>query len=370
MSNDIDENLDILVRHALELPLHWRVPRLETRWFIDVYERRSDMKPILLELAKLDFNMIQATHQEELKYLSRWWKNRGLAEKLSFFKDRLTETFLWNIMVDFKPQGSNYRKNVTMVGSLLTVTDDMYDSYGTLDELELFTNAIERWDIAAMEQLPDYMKICFLAIFNTTNEIGYDVLRERSILVIPFLQKMLADLCKSHLVEAKWYNNGYTPSFEEYMNNGWISIAVPLALAVAHIFTNPISKEGLESAEKYSHLIWLASFISRLLDDLETSMDEIKRGDVPTSIQCYMHETGASEEDARQHIKSLIDDTWKELNDVRTTDSLNFDTFIEVTKNMVRSFHCMYQYGDDYSSERGETKDRILSLLINPIPLL
>ncbi|KAL6987030.1 lysase, partial [Sarracenia purpurea var. burkii] len=178
------------------------------------------------------------------------------------------------------------------------------------------------------------------------------------------------DLCKRYLVEAKWYYSGYTPSFEEYMNNGWISISIPLSLVVPCISTNSITKEGLESAEKYSHLIQLASIISKLLDDLATSTDEIKRGDVPKSIQCYMHETGASEEDARQHIKSLIDDTWKELNDARPTDSLYFDTFIGVTKNMVRSFHCMYQYGDGYGSERGETKDRILSILINPIPLL
>ena len=29
------------------------------------------MNPILLELAKLDFNIVQATHQEDLKQVSR-----------------------------------------------------------------------------------------------------------------------------------------------------------------------------------------------------------------------------------------------------------------------------------------------------------
>lgn len=69
---NINENDDtlLLVGHALELPLHWRMLRMEARWFIDVYERRHDMDSTLLELAKLDFNMVQAVHQEDLKLMS------------------------------------------------------------------------------------------------------------------------------------------------------------------------------------------------------------------------------------------------------------------------------------------------------------
>ena len=66
-----DKNLSALVSHSLKVPLHWRMLRLEARWFIDIYRRREDMNTILLELAELDFNMVQATHQEDLKELSR-----------------------------------------------------------------------------------------------------------------------------------------------------------------------------------------------------------------------------------------------------------------------------------------------------------
>ncbi|CAL9128514.1 unnamed protein product [Musa textilis] len=47
------------VAYALELPLHWRMHRLHTRWFIEAYQRDATMNPLLLELAKLDFNMVQ-----------------------------------------------------------------------------------------------------------------------------------------------------------------------------------------------------------------------------------------------------------------------------------------------------------------------
>lgn len=69
--NKVDEQLASLIRHALELPLHWRMLRLEARWFIDLYQKRPDMNPALLELAKLDFSILQATYQIDLEYTSR-----------------------------------------------------------------------------------------------------------------------------------------------------------------------------------------------------------------------------------------------------------------------------------------------------------
>ncbi|KAJ0080814.1 hypothetical protein Patl1_10972 [Pistacia atlantica] len=57
--------------HALRLPLHWSAPRLEARRYVDVYETSEDKNPLLLKLAKLDFNIVQGTHQQELKDMSR-----------------------------------------------------------------------------------------------------------------------------------------------------------------------------------------------------------------------------------------------------------------------------------------------------------
>ena len=71
LEQSIDKNLAILVSHSLELPLHWRMLRIEARWFIDVHERRQDMDPSLLEFAKVDYNMVQAIHQEDLKDVSK-----------------------------------------------------------------------------------------------------------------------------------------------------------------------------------------------------------------------------------------------------------------------------------------------------------
>ena len=72
LKQNIDKNLyAIVMTQSLELPLHWRIMRFETRWFIDVYRSREDMNPILLEFAELDFNMVQAVHQEDLKQVKK-----------------------------------------------------------------------------------------------------------------------------------------------------------------------------------------------------------------------------------------------------------------------------------------------------------
>jgi hypothetical protein len=59
------------VKQSLEIPLYWRMPRVEARSFIDVYQRDRAKNLTLLELAKLDYNLVQYVYQQELKELAR-----------------------------------------------------------------------------------------------------------------------------------------------------------------------------------------------------------------------------------------------------------------------------------------------------------
>ena len=40
-----------------------------------------------------------------------------------------------------------------------------------------------------MDWLPDYMKICFLALFNSVNEMAYDILKYQGVDILPYLKK-------------------------------------------------------------------------------------------------------------------------------------------------------------------------------------
>ncbi|TYI85015.1 hypothetical protein E1A91_D05G408500v1 [Gossypium mustelinum] len=366
--NNDDQYLRMLVDHAFELPLHWRLPRLEARWFIDVYEKNKDKNPIILELAILDYNIVQSIHLEDFRYASTWWKELGLGEKLGFARDRIMSNFLWSAGMVTNPQDTKSRRIQTKVNALLTCVDDVYDVYGTLDELELFTDIVERWDINAIQRLPNFMKIYYLALYNFINEIAFDILKEQGIDVIPFLKKPWTDLCKAYLLEAKWYYSGYTPTLKEYLDNAWISLTGHVMLAHSYLATHHITEEGLRNfQEYYPDIIYHANILARLLNDLGTSSYELKRGDVPKSIQCYMYESGASEEEAREHIWKLIDAEWKKMNKDQMTESLFSRKFFERAISHARVALMIYQKDDGFGIEGNEFEDKVLSLFVHPI---
>ncbi|KAI7745579.1 hypothetical protein M8C21_032549 [Ambrosia artemisiifolia] len=296
------------------------VPRLETKWFIEAYEKRNSMNPTLLELAKLDFNKVQAIHQEDLKYTSRWWNKTTWDAKLTSLRDRLVECFLWAVAANSLPPFSPLRRILAQVIAMTTTIDDVYDVYGTLDELEQFTEAISSG--------------------------------------------------KAYLKEAKWYNSGYTPTLEEYLENAWVSISVPLMLThISYLTSVTPTEEIMHSMERIENIIRYSGIILRLADDLGTYTDEMARGDNPKAVQCYMHETGATEEEARMYVTTLILNTWKKLNKERSTilDSQILKELTDCGANLGRMAQFMYYDEDGHGSRPDITKYHVLSLLVNPI---
>ncbi|KAM6555437.1 hypothetical protein CsatB_002456 [Cannabis sativa] len=373
-NNNNNNNILLLVDHALEMPLHWRITKSEARWFIEeIYEKKQDMmmNSTLLEFAKLDFNIVQSTYQEELKYLSRWWKHSKLGEKLPFVRDRLMECFMWQVGIRFEPEFSYFRIIATQIYVLITIIDDMHDIYATLEELQLFANALQRWDLKVIDELPDYMKMAFFILYNFTNEMVFNVLGEHGFVNLEYFKKLWIDICKHQLQEAKWFYSGYQPTLQEYTENAWISVGGPAFLMHAYFcFTNLITNEEVECLkEGYPNIVRHGSLILRLADDLGTCSDEMKRGDVPTSIQCYMHDTGVSEDEAREHIKHLISESWKEMNNENGDHNSSFSKeFVHVCKNLGRASQFIYQYGDGHASQNTLSKDRIFKIIINPFP--
>ncbi|XP_073127813.1 terpene synthase 10-like isoform X2 [Henckelia pumila] len=358
--------LDESVRHSLEMPLHWRVPRPNARWFIEEYGRRPDMNPLLLEFAKLDFNIVQATHQQELKHISRWWKSAGLAEKFPFARDRLVECYFWNIGWLPGPQNGYLRINIAKFNSLITIIDDIFDVYGTLEELQLLHDVIQRWDIGSMNQLPEYMQMCYLALNDLVDETAYHVLKEQGLVIIPHLRNLWKDLVKVYLQESKWYANGYTPSLDEYINIAWISIGSPLMLSSAlFLKPNPTHKEATQILMEHNDLIRWSGIIFRLSNDLGTSKEEMERGDIPKSIQCYMNQSGASKEEAEEHVRGLIHSAWKKMNqNLHQKDYCEFARiFAESGADLSRMSMYMYEHGDGHGNQNPQIKNRISNLL-------
>ncbi|KAJ4979349.1 hypothetical protein NE237_010129 [Protea cynaroides] len=356
---EINDNMESIlakqVNHSLELPLHWRMPRLEARWYIDVYEKKENSVPALLnELSWISTWSKQYTRKMQLSYQGMWWKNLGLGDKLSFSRDSLIQCFLWALGMNTDPEFSNFRIDLAKVGMLITMIDDIYDVYGSLEELELFTDVVERWDIKATEQLPNYMKMCFVAIFNTVNEMVYFHLKEYGFDSLSFLKKV-----------AKWYYKGHKTTLEEYLNNGVVSIGINVTLLHSFfLLQQAVPEEGFDCILQ---ILNQSSMIVRFANVLGTSV----RGDVLKSIQSYMHQTDVSEEVAREYICHLIDKAWKQINKNAFTDnSLLPQPFIKTCVNLARTSLCTYQHGDGHAVIDDESKNYAKSLLFEPIPVL
>ncbi|KAF5943684.1 hypothetical protein HYC85_017761 [Camellia sinensis] len=144
------------------------------------------------EIKELEKKLEDAENRGYKEGEATWWKNLSLVENLSFARNRLVESYLWAVGVAFEPQHNSFRKWLTKAINFIIIIDDIYDVYGSLEELECFTNSVERWDDKEIQQLPECMKICFQALYNTTNEVAYEIQEEKGWQnsVLPYLHKV------------------------------------------------------------------------------------------------------------------------------------------------------------------------------------
>ncbi|XP_008230161.2 PREDICTED: probable terpene synthase 9 [Prunus mume] len=367
-----DNLLKQIVEQSLETPLHWRMPRIEARNFIDIYERDNSKNLALLELAKLDYNLVQSVYQMEIKELSRWWRDLDFKNKAGFSRDRLMENYLWAMGINYEPRFSECRIGLTKFVCILTIIDDMYDVYGFLDELEHYTPAVCRWNMEAKEELPEYMKPVYAAMLKFGNELADNVFKNNGLDVLPYIKKEWVNLCKSYLVEARWFYGGYTPTLQEYLDNAWTSVGGPGALLHAYLLQglgSHLTKTSLESFKHGSEIVYWSSLMTRLSDDLGTSKAESERGDVAKAVECYMEEKGTSEEEAQHYINDLICYSWKKMNEESAKTSRIPKSVVKMSLNMARTAHSIFQHGDGIGTSIGVTKDRLISLIANPIPI-
>ena len=80
-----------------------------------------------------------------------------------------------------------------------------------------------------------------------------------------------------------------------------------------------------------------------------------------------MNETDASERNAREYIRHLIDELWKKLNEFEDDKLVSSQTFMKMPKDLARIAQCMYQYEDGHIINHNKTKERILSILVQPV---
>ncbi|OMO62869.1 hypothetical protein CCACVL1_22598 [Corchorus capsularis] len=202
-----------------------------------------------------------------------------------------------------------------------------------------------------------------------THELAQDTLTNHGLNVLPHIKEQWAILCRAHITEARWFYGGHTPSFDEYIQNGWVSIGSLGGLVLlSFVEADSIIEQFPQCLKDFSQLFYWSSLITRLSDDLGTSEAEMERGDIPKAVQSYMIEKDVSEEEARDHVKEMISTSWKKINEEIVHNSFP-QVIVKLSKNMARTAQCMYQHGDGVGTSTGVTKDCIVSSILKPIPI-
>lgn len=61
-----------------------------------------------------------------------------------YARNRFVELYFWALGVYFQPKYYLARKFLLKISVIVSIIDDTYDAYGTIDELTRFTDAIGR----------------------------------------------------------------------------------------------------------------------------------------------------------------------------------------------------------------------------------
>ncbi|WKA12819.1 hypothetical protein VitviT2T_030173 [Vitis vinifera] len=358
------------VVHALRQPLHKGIQRLEARHHISIYQEDDAHSEALLKLAKLDFNQLQKVHQQELSVIVSWWKDLDFAKKLPFARDRVVECYFWALTVYFEPQYFHARRILTKVIALTSILDDIYDLFGTLEELEIFTEAIERWDISFIGQLPDYMKVFYQALLDVYNEIEEVTVKAGRSYRAHYAKEAMKNQVRAYFAEAKWLFLRQMPTIEEYMSVALPTSGYQLLATTSFIgMENMVTKDTFEWVFSDPKIVRASSTICRLMNDMVPHKFEQKRGHVPSAVECYMKQHGVSEQQTLDELHNQVRDAWKDMNQECLSPTAVPMPIIMRVLNLARFIDVVYKDEDGYTHSETVLKDLIASLLIHPVPI-
>ncbi|KAB1215316.1 (-)-germacrene D synthase [Morella rubra] len=270
------------------------------------------------DLCHTNFNILQKQHQMEICHLSKWWKDLDVAENLPFARDRVVELYFWGLGGCFEPQYSLARKIFTKVSCIVSVIDDAYDAYGTYEELELFTSAVER---------------------------GGAVQGRKTV------QRLL---CKE----------------AEYMSNALVSVYCLLTTVTFAGMGEIASKEAFDWLFKHPKILKGAQPYAGLWMTLYPMSLEQKREHVASIIECYMKQHGVSKQEAIDEFQKQIVSSWKNINKELILRPTQVPMpLLVLVLNLTRVMDLLYKDKDAYTNVGGVLIEGITLLLVDPVPI-
>nr|WNI01965.1 terpene synthase [Psidium guajava] len=349
---DLDHLQARIVRNSLGNPFHRSLARFTAGDFLRNLGAHSyGWTNNLGELAHLDMNIARSVHQCEVLQISNWWEELGIVKELKYARDQPMKWYMWPMAILTDTGLSQERVLTTKAISFIYIIDDIFDIYGTIDELASFTDVVIRWECTEKDNIPEYMRMCFHALDDITNEISFVVYKNHGWDPLSSLRKTWATLLNAFLVEARWLARGHYPTTQEYMDNAIVSSGVHVLLV--HLFFllgERIDPQSVHHLENIPEIVSSTASILRLWDDLGSAKDEFQDGRDGSYVECYKQEfQGSSDEVARGRVKEMISEAWKRLNKACLHPHPLAKSFTKAALNTARMVRLMYDYDDNHS---------------------
>ncbi|KAF8700359.1 hypothetical protein HU200_034292 [Digitaria exilis] len=371
MKGELGSPLAEQVSRALEIPLPRFPKRLETMRYVAEYEEEEGHRGVLLELARLDFNLLRSLHLKELKDLTLWWKHTYSTVKLRYARDRLVENYFWTCGVFHEAKYSRARMMFAKTAGLLSMMDDTYDVHATLEECCKLNEAIQRWDESAVAILPEYLHMFYIRLLTSFKEFE-DCLGQDVKFRMAYTTKVVKSLSNYFLDEAKWSREKYAPSFDEHLQVSAMSSLFP-AMAVVLLLgagDDVATKEVFEWAIGVPDVVSAGAEITRYLNDIASYKLGKNQEDVASSVECYAREHGVTVEDAAAAIAGMAERAWRRINEWCMGDvPVAVLPAAELVVNLARTMEVMYLGGRDAYTFGADLKGLIAALFLEPVPI-
>ncbi|CAJ2639778.1 unnamed protein product [Trifolium pratense] len=177
------------VANTLQCPIHYGLSRfMDKSIFVNDLKAKNEWN-CLDELAKINSSIVKLMNQNEIIEVSKWWKDLGLVKDVKFEGYQPLKWYKWPMACFTDPSFSNKRVELTKPISLVYVIDDIFDLHGTLDQLTLFTQAVNRWEMTGTTNLPNFMKITLSALYKVTNDFSEMIYKKHGFNPIDTLKK-------------------------------------------------------------------------------------------------------------------------------------------------------------------------------------
>uniref|UniRef100_J3LWV4 Terpene synthase n=1 Tax=Oryza brachyantha TaxID=4533 RepID=J3LWV4_ORYBR len=363
--NNLKQPLVYQVRRALQFPLPRAYKRAEALCYFLEYEQEEGHISILLDLAKLDFNLLQGIHLKELKTISEWWKDLYGYIGLSYLRDRMVDNYTWTYMMFYEEGLSVTRIICAKIFALITIMDDTYDAHATIQECRKLNEAIQRWDESAIPLLPEYLEKFYIKLLNNFKDFENQVsVNEKD--RVAYAQKEFQKLSHYYLMEAEWLHQNHMPSFQEQVTLSTNTSTAQLICVSTTIGRgDAVTKEAFEWATSSTAIIACAKII-RFMNDIAAFKRGKNKGDISSSVECYMTENQVTSEVAFSKLYSLIEDEWRTLNQARY-EHHELLPVVQRVVNFAVAIMFFYDERKDAYTFSSYLQEIVRSLFVNPV---